>query len=416
MATKQKSPETGTSPERRKRLNKLATAVGTVAATLALSISATGIANKELNKSTPMPHDNTTELPAGHSITLESKDSAGLYDVIPSDDIRFLLPGLMRKIQLSETEPRTITQILEKPSETIRTVHATHEEKLQGMKFARTFGEKNPESEIQARGEDSTRAMAEWITEMQDQGWEVDGVTIVSTASAESHLNVGDDNNPGLGIKDPENERLAILRGEFGKEKLLNDITKESDAKNAKSIGKLVTIKGKEIEDKKLNSDIFKLSEELHIAADDLIMMYNTGENLPELADEILDRLADDRYVLYKVEMSKDIIIEGPSNQIVTTETVNVTRETQIVYIIVPAFIPVPRGWKKVVKPPVTDTPKVKRQIAKDDDRKYSQHTRQVYTPLREPGTSNNSRRNGNTSGSSDAFQGKSSHRGQKRG
>ena len=86
--------------------------------------------------------------------------------------------------------------------------------------------------------------------------------------------------------------------------------------------------------------------------------------------DEILDRLADDRYVLYRVEMSKDIIIEGPSEQIVTTETVNVTRETQIVYVIVPAFIPVPRGWKKVVNPPPeTNTPRPRRDLPTIDPR-----------------------------------------------
>jgi len=388
---KSKSPETEKSSEKKNdnELRKfiVRTGIASLIASGVLTLGANMALREKLYNEVPTT-DSKTELPAGYSVSLESKDSAGLYDVIPSDDIRMLLPGLMREIQLSETETRSITDIIEKPSKTTKTTYISNEDNEQGYKFARKFGEEDPENEIQARGEDGTRAMAEWITEMQDQGWEVDGVTIVSTASAESHMNVGTDNNPGLGIKNPENERLAILRGKDGKEELLEDITKESDAKNASSIGKLVTIKGKEIEDKKLNSDIFKLSEELHIGADDLIMMYNTGENLPELADEILDRLADDRYVLYRVEMSKDIIIEGPSEQIVTTETVNVTRETQIVYVIVPAFIPVPRGWKKVVNPPPeTNTPRPRRDHPTDDPRRvgYIKDTPIVITQPNTP-------------------------------
>jgi hypothetical protein len=379
---KSQSPETSPINNKekltlRKRIRKII-AIVAIAATIPASVGATVEANK--SKSTDNVHrsDNPTELPHGYSVDV----SAGLRDVLPGDG-SVPMPAVEVDITKHEISSVATTHVEQNPPTHTNTNVENYEFTGQPVVWNEDFG---VNSEIKSRGPEAIEAAVDNVAKWLAEGKEVTGVEIIAFAPDDSNKRLKN-NNPGLNEDDKLNDDLADMRVQAGKKWFVNKLRQKLGIEKAKSIEDVITLKdGKEIHDKELNREIFEMAESLNMETDDMVMRFNRGENLPPEAIKLLKRLAADRCVLLRFEVSEKIKIEEPSDPTITTEITYESRGKVYKLVIVPlaAIAAILEGKDKITPPP-PETPRTNFPIPQDDDRKFDTYHAEVPISLNLP-------------------------------
>ena len=215
----------------------------------------------------------------------------GAYDVIPGKD-KFEFPGLkISKTEQGQTELYADRETLDQESN------------IQLMEWARLF-DADPEA-VEPRGPDMIKSAAEQIKQLEADGFNIDQITIKGFASDESDSRNGD--NPGFGIDDEKNVKLANKRAGAVAElykKQLEQTLSTDDAKNVES--KIIIADGEEIQDNNQANAIDAMADKLGMSTIDLVSQFNRDpSSISTEALSVLDGLRQDRFVKIEVEASK---------------------------------------------------------------------------------------------------------------
>ena len=244
--------------------------------------------------------------------------SVGGIDLSPGEDI-FRLPGLRIDEYSVETTKTGSFEFKEINSISIETEKRELPDVVVSMEWARLFAADPEASRIPDGGKIQIDSIVRSVDEFIKAGYIVDSLDFQGHASDEddtTHLT----GRPGAGLNvdNPKNVELANKRADTVVEEVLDALAKVNlDTQ----VGQLNILEGIEVRDTELNEAIFRLSEDRRESTNDVIMSWNRGYgNFTEAELDVIDGLADDRYVsvvanLRKEEISKtidEIWVEGP--------------------------------------------------------------------------------------------------------
>ena len=258
----------------------------TVGASVMLSILLTAGANlakpdKDIRLMNPQPNYKANE----------ARMDVGFYDVSPIGG-EIELPGIkFSEVKQGQTELYTDKETL------------SQESSIQLMEWARLF-DADPEA-VEPRGPDMIKGAAEQIKQLEADGFSVDQITIKGYASDESDTHVGD--NPGFGISDEKNVKLANKRANAVMELYKEQLEQTLAIDDAKSIeSKIVVAGGEEIQDSDQAAAIDAMADKLGMSTIDLVWQFDSDpSSLPTEAQSVLEGLRQDRFVKIEVEASK---------------------------------------------------------------------------------------------------------------
>lgn len=313
---------------------------------VALTLMASMGANKAAeNKPREMPETITAELDSG--ITVHEGLDVGLFDTIPGENSSIELPGFEYTIGVKA--PDTKSEISVNP-----------ESDIQLMEWAQKF-DIDPMA-VEPRGPEAISSAVDQIEQLKADGWNIDKITIQGFASDESDSRDGE--NPGFGILDEKNIKLANKRAEAVSEMYKQEIEKSfgSDSQEIESL--IEVAEGQEVTDNQLAEQISFLAGEYGMSTEDLVMQFNRDpSSLPADAQELLDGLRQDRFVRIEIEASKEVTNPG--------------EEGIDSIIVVPVFIPIFRRKRQssAVNPspePIQSVPSEKQTIVSTQRQKFS--------------------------------------------
>ena len=230
---------------------------------------------------------------------------------------------LSLKVNLSEAGPKFI-----KTTKDEQVVEINHDIGHADMPWALEFSQ-DPEAQNTNLAEAEIQSVASQIEDYKKHGYEVKSVSVKGFASDE-------DNDPGggLGKPSPLNKELAKTRADAVEKELAKDMRAADITDAIKNLG------GREIIDPKLDHRIEQLAGARHMTVLELVQKYNRDRAAFSKADlEILDGLADDRFVKVVAVLEKDELVEVP---IVSASS----QEKHGSVIIVPFLIPIFRRRK----------------------------------------------------------------------
>lgn len=360
-----KSPESAPAgPELNKRTLDFFKKIGAIGLlsslllTSGFSIAATYEANKSKPNKYPAtnPSANSYQLPYNDG-GLDAHISAGMRDVVPGE-IEFKLPGVEASVMIPGSEKTVTTQILEQSEPIKTTVESTIDNTYdQSMEWAEQF-EKDP-SAVEPRGPEAIKDAVERIKELEAQGYTCK-VSVLGSSSDDSDVLNGD--NPGFGINDEKNVKLAETRAGAVAELFIQDLKDELGEEKANDIEKsIVILGGKEVRDDQLAKAIDEMADKLGMPMDDLVMQFNRNpETLPIEAQELLDGLRQDRFVRIEIKATKQSVVELPSDpEMVTTTTTEKENDREVKIIIIPILIPIFKRRNEGINdiPPTTPPP-----------------------------------------------------------
>jgi len=354
-----KSPESAPiEPERKKsHLNiPLMVKIGTLA-TLIASAGPTIEANMPMPNKNPNVKPPTAVwygVPNPNNDVLNIGFSAGMHNILPGE-IGFKLPDVEATAWIPGSKKTETTQKLEQSPPTTTVMKSEINDTYnQPMEWAEKF-EKDP-SAVEPRGPEAIKDAVERIKELETQEYTCE-VFVEGSSSDES--NVRDGNNPGFGINDEPNIKLAETRAEAVAELFIQELKNELGEEKANDIEKsMVILGGKEVRDDQLAKAIEEMADKLGMPMDDLVMQFNRNpETLPIEAQEVLDGLYGDRKVIITIKATKQSFVELPSDpEMVTTTTTEKEDDKVVKIIIVPVLFPVIKRRTENVKgiPPTT--------------------------------------------------------------
>jgi hypothetical protein len=303
-----------------------AMAILSLAATLIASAGASIEANRNPNPQ-PQPQLDSIEMP-DHS-TLSVSGNIGSYDTIPGGT-EFKLPGA------------TAIVTTEKPPETRTVVEPRgFESHVQLMEWARLF-DTDPQA-VEPTGQKAIDLTVEKIVSIaHSEGVEqIEKISIQGYASDESDARRG--SNPGFGIDDEKNVKLAEKRAHAVEGLVLAQLETQLDASTYQTVvDKIVMEPGEEVQKPEEAAAIKAMAEKLHMDEAEMVMEYNRHpENLPQEARDVLKELKSDRSVSI-------IISEKPEIRTVPATT----EKSDIPIVIIPIIIPIIREQPSEVEVP----------------------------------------------------------------
>jgi len=317
----------------------------TFLASAGATIEADHVINPDIETATPNPHVSKIET------------SADIYDIVPGET-KFKLPGGEITYTVTGPEQTTNRQIVEQPPTITETVieSKTSATEIQLMEWAQKF-EIDPKA-VEPRGPEAIQTAVDQVQQLQADGWTIERIAVKGYASDESDSRNGD--NPGFGIEDEKNNKLADKRAETVEGLYKQQLEQNLGLTSATSIESLIVVEpGEEVHDAKLANQIDAMADSLGMSTVDLVMEFNRHpESLPTEAQELLDGLRQDRFVRIEISASKQIVIEQTADPIFTTvEIVRPGEKHEESIIVIPIIIPIFKRKRTSAPPPIPPEP-----------------------------------------------------------
>ena len=251
----------------------------------------------------------TAELTDSHRLDVGA--GVGIFDTIPGQ-AEFKLPGIEATFRIVKPEITTVESI-------------SPQTDVQLMEWARKF-DVDPKA-VEPRGQEAIQSAAEQVKRLQAEGWTIEQITVQGFASDEADSRQGD--NPGFGIDDEKNVKLANKRAGAVDGYFVQQLEQALGADGAKAIEDKITIlDGEEVRDDALAQNIEKIANHLGMSTDDLVMEYNRHpKNVPAEAREVLEGLRQDRFVRIEIKALRNEVIQDGKDE-------------RIAFVLIPIIIP----------------------------------------------------------------------------